>query len=445
MKKALAASLIIFFLLSQFTTISLGEREAFACGVAAPISHLLGRTYLTSYSQWIEKLSGEQPVRIAGVPHQLLTRFTPAMFRTQSQNARAFDFVEQQVRHWYHASQISIHEYPIWDFTAKNLIVEIPGAMTPDEIVILSAHLDSTSIQSSYDYAPGADDNGTGSAALLEAARLLRNYRFNRTLRLIWFTGEEQGLYGSNYYTISPDANLNQVIGVVNLDMFGYDGDSDRCFELHVGTLAASDAIGQCFTSTISAYGFDLQYDYITAGATRASDHRPFWDAYVGAVEVLENAYNNASGTCVGVDSNPNYHKVTDTIANMHPGYAFEIAKAAIATAANLAGASETCLAGTAPQFNSADVLTGGINLAWGTVQEALGYRVLRSSERCEGEIDRSVDLAQSNWVDHALSHNQVYHYWVEAISPNGCFSLPSGCATLTAQMRVQYFPMVEK
>lgn len=445
MKKFTAASLIILFLLSVFTSIGRGEQQAFACGVQAPVSQLLGRTYLPAYSQWIEKLSGAQSVRIAGSPFQLLTRYTAAMFRNQSANARAFDYIEQQVRHWYHAYQVSIHEYPIWDFTGKNLIVEIPGAVAPDEVVILSAHLDSTSVQSSYDYAPGADDNATGAAALLEAARLLRNVRFNRTIRLIWFTGEEQGLYGSNYYSISPSATLNKVIGVVNLDMFGYDGDSDHCFELHVGTLAASDAVGQCFASSISAYGLGLTYDYITEGATRASDHRVFWDAGVGAVEVLENVYDNPSGTCQGRDANPNYHKVTDTIANMHPAYAFEIAKAGIATTANLAGALETCMAGATPQFNTADVLPGSISLSWNALPGAAGYRVFRSIQGCEGEIERSVDVANPVWVDHALSHNRLYTYWVEALSPNGCFSLPSGCAVLQAQMFTHYFPMLEK
>lgn len=445
MKKSATASLIIFFLLSQFTTTSLGEREAFACGVQAPVSQLLGRTTLPAYSQWIEKLSGEQLVKIAGSPLYLRTRYTAAMFRNQAANARAFDYIEQQVRHWYHTSQVSVHEYPIWDYTGKNLIVEIPGVVTPDEIVILSAHLDSTSMQSSYDYAPGADDNATGSAALLEAARLLRNVRFNRTIRLIWFTGEEQGLYGSSNYVKDINLSLSQVVGVVNMDMFGYDKNGDFCFELHVGTLAASDAVGQCFASSINAYGLDLSYDYITEGATRASDHRPFWDAGVGAVEVLENVNNNPSGVCPGADINPNYHKVTDTIANMHPVYAFEIAKAGIATTANLAGALETCFSGNALQFTSADVEPGSISLTWDAIQGSAGFRVFRSSERCEGEIERSMDVASPFWVDHTLSHNQLYYYWVEALSPNGCFSMPSGCATLQAQMFTHYFPMVEK
>ena len=61
-----------------------------------------------------------------------------------------------------------------------------------------------TSIPTSFDpwhLAPGAEDNASGSAALLEAARLFNRYRFERTLQIIWFTGEEQGLLGSLAFT----------------------------------------------------------------------------------------------------------------------------------------------------------------------------------------------------------------------------------------------------
>jgi hypothetical protein len=77
-----------------------------------------------------------------------------------------------------------------------NTVGELTGSEKPDEIVILGAHLDS------WDLAQGTTDNGTGSCAVLEAARLLNksNVRPRRTVRFVLFTGEEQGLFGSKAY-----------------------------------------------------------------------------------------------------------------------------------------------------------------------------------------------------------------------------------------------------
>ena len=77
-----------------------------------------------------------------------------------------------------------------------NTVGELTGSEKPDEFVILGAHLDS------WDLAQGTTDNGTGTCAVLEAARLLNksNVRPRRTVRFVLFTGEEQGLFGSKAY-----------------------------------------------------------------------------------------------------------------------------------------------------------------------------------------------------------------------------------------------------
>ena len=77
-----------------------------------------------------------------------------------------------------------------------NTVADIRGSEKPDEMVILGAHLDS------WDLGTGSTDNGTGSMAVLEAARALAklNLKPKRTIRFVLFTGEEQGLYGSEEY-----------------------------------------------------------------------------------------------------------------------------------------------------------------------------------------------------------------------------------------------------
>lgn len=446
--KILAVSLVILFLLNQFSSPAVSKQGDYTCGYSGLIDGMLTRTNTTAYTNWIKRLSGEVPVSIAGQQTSLETRYTPAMFLAQSTNARAFEYVEQQVRRLLLDSQVAQHAYTIYyvpNYTAKNLVVDLRGTVFPDEVVVLSAHLDSISSSPWMD-APGADDNATGAAALLEAARLLRNGHFKRTIRLIWFTGEEQGLKGSYAYVNDPAVDTSQIVGDINLDMFGYDADDDHCFELHVGTLPASNTVGQCITSAINAYNLDLNYDYITSGAIGASDHAAFWSKNIGAVEVLENySDNQLAGGCAGRDVNPNYHKITDTLANMHPAYAFEIARAGIAAAAGLAEPINLCLNGSAPILTDATTLLGSISLSWDAVKNASGYRVFRSSEACGGDIEQTADVPDTSWEDRRIVDGRTYYYWVEAFSPEGCFSLSDGCAVLQAEAFSTYLPTIHK
>jgi carboxypeptidase Q len=98
-----------------------------------------------------------------------------------------------------------------------NTVGEIRGSERPDEVVLIGAHLDS------WDLGTGATDNGTGSIAVLEAARVLgalkaSGVRPRRTIRFAFFTGEEQGLYGSQYYALAHAPELPRFQSVLVLD-----------------------------------------------------------------------------------------------------------------------------------------------------------------------------------------------------------------------------------
>jgi leucyl aminopeptidase len=321
---------------------ALGAQPLVECGYDAGVAALLDPITQDSWSAWVKKLSGAEPVTVGGATTTITTRFSPNLFG-DGHPSPAYDFVREQVLAWYPAAQVEEQVYYAYSNGTyqpwKNLILTIPGGTYPEQSAILSAHLDSTN-PSNTSAAPGADDNATGAAALLEAARVLQGHALPRTLRLIWFTGEEQGLLGSHAYAISH--NLSGLQGVVNLDMAGYDGDGDRCFELHVGTQLASDAVGQCFAHALAAYGSPLNplsYDYLTNAATTRSDHSSFWSQGVGAVEVLENFFTATSpGGCGETyDFSPNYHRSTDTFDQVTLPFAYDTARAAIAAAFSLA------------------------------------------------------------------------------------------------------------
>ena len=356
-----------------------------ACAENPVTTAILGDANSESYIQLLKSLSGEIPVTIAGQPDQVIyTRYAPAM-ASNNVRARAIPWMLEQLNGWLQPEQIEQDGFKFTAnsilYTTQNLIATFPGTVHPEEVVILSAHFDSTSTNPLW-LAPGAEDNASGTAALLEAARILRYYRFDRTLKLVWFNAEEQGLDGSQAYV--TDHPTNNIVGVVNLDMFGYDSNSDGCFELHVGTLPASNTVGQCFAQTIESNSLPLTFDYILSGAETGSDHSTFWNKGIGAVEVLENYSNQFLPTgCSNSDPSPFYHLTTDYTVHMNLPVTFDIARAGIATAANLAGPVGVCY-DTLPMLTFLG-LPGVNQICWVAPPAAQSYHLERSTTAAPG------------------------------------------------------------
>jgi len=122
------------------------------------------------------------------------------------------------------------HVYEHWGVDWKNVVGNIPGAYDPEKVVILSAHLDSTSAKR-LRYAPGANDNASGCAALLEAARILSKHRFEKSVRFLIFAEEETRQNGSRAYVEGIEGSGEEIIGAINMDMIAYGG-SDKALDL---------------------------------------------------------------------------------------------------------------------------------------------------------------------------------------------------------------------
>lgn len=104
-----------------------------------------------------------------------------------------------------------------------NVIAEVRGTSKPAEVILVGAHFDAVPL------APGADDNGTGTAALLEIARILKNASPQRTIRFAFFTLEEAGLVGSTKYAAdlreAIQSGKEKIVGMISMDMLGYYSD----------------------------------------------------------------------------------------------------------------------------------------------------------------------------------------------------------------------------
>ncbi len=139
---------------------------------------------------------------------------------------------------------------------SRNVVGEIPGAIDPSKIIVIGGHYDSINGSGSSQPAPGADDNASGTAGVMEAARVLALHGpYRHTLRFIDFSGEEIGLYGSSYSASLSDDLDEDVIAMLNLDMIAYRSASDTrdvdfiTSNSHPGLIDFCDAMGALYVS----------------------------------------------------------------------------------------------------------------------------------------------------------------------------------------------------
>lgn len=108
---------------------------------------------------------------------------------------------------------------------SENILAFIEGSEKPEEIVVLSAHYDHVGVKNGEVY-NGADDDGSGTVALLEIAQAFQKAKKEghgpkRSILFLHVTGEEHGLHGSRYYTENPLFPLKNTVADVNIDMIG--------------------------------------------------------------------------------------------------------------------------------------------------------------------------------------------------------------------------------
>ena len=232
---------------------SLLDSQEKACQYHPDVADMLAETQQFRWVRWIEALSGVRPVKTSEGEGNILTRSSLVMFEPdQAPDAFTYLIETLQGMGFQENRDFEIHTYNFPyedrhpDRNWKILILTFPGTdpLLREEKVLMVAHLDSISDQETI-LAPGADDNASGAAGLLEAASVLRHYQFERTIHLIWFSGEEYSRVGSEHFVEDYADWLPDIVGVINPDMFAFDWDNDHCFEVHAGTLPGSQRIGE--------------------------------------------------------------------------------------------------------------------------------------------------------------------------------------------------------
>jgi Zn-dependent M28 family amino/carboxypeptidase len=178
--------------------------------------------------------------------HSLSTHFTAAA-----------EWVRDRLQSWGYAVQLPV--ITVGSGTSLNVVADKPGFGTAArELIIVTAHLDSVNSAGGVNApAPGADDNASGSAGVLEIARVISTEALQHDLRFILFGGEEQGLHGSIQYVQGlPAVDRSRIRAVINMDM--------------IATLNTP-------TPTVILEGASISQSVMTSLATAATTYTPLW------------------------------------------------------------------------------------------------------------------------------------------------------------------------
>jgi Zn-dependent M28 family amino/carboxypeptidase len=229
--------------------------------------------------------------------------------------------------------QVSFQDVSIPGGTTLNIVADKRGlGGEPRSVVLVSAHLDSVNHpdpsqpEDPAAPAPGADDNGSGSAGLLEIARVLKDQSIAQDLRLILFGGEEQGLFGSTHYVDQlPASERARIKSVVNMDMIAVVNTRSPAVLLEGG-----DPVSKKMIAGLSSAAHS--YTRLTVNTSldpHDSDHCPFIDARVPAVLTIEG----------NDEANENVHSANDTLVHINHDLAMEILRMNTAFVASEIGA----------------------------------------------------------------------------------------------------------
>jgi photosystem II stability/assembly factor-like uncharacterized protein len=204
-----------------------------------------------------------------------------------------------------------------------NVVATIPGTKRPEDIYIMCGHYDCIS-QTPETYAPGADDNGTGTIATLEAARVLRQHNFEGTIRFVCFSREEQGLIGSKAYVKEAYQRGDNIVAALNFDMIGYSDIKPE--DVDIICNSTSQWLGDAYQEATALYVPDLSVVRHTASYV-GSDNSSFWDY----------GYSSFCGIEDASIKNPNYHRTSDRVSTIDFTFYTKVVKGAVATLATLA------------------------------------------------------------------------------------------------------------
>ena len=227
----------------------------------------------------------------------------------------------------------------VGEYVMRNVVATLPGkGPNKNRIYLMIAHYDSIASKTpGWDggwrrmAAPGASDNASGVAEMLETARILSQQDFDFTVRFIAFSGEELFLFGSKHYARLVQERGDDIAGVINFDLLGHDPDGN--LDIHVLGDEGSQWLVNAFGAAAERYKIPIDLRLKNDPSFIYSDHSPFWDIGIPAVMVAEESSLDAPD-----ESTEYIHSQEDDLTKISIPLLGELAiKLAVATLAELA------------------------------------------------------------------------------------------------------------
>lgn len=278
------------------------------------VTSILSQVSIDSLMYRAEEISGYRGVIVNGVLDTIFSRH-----RNRPGNELAYRYIMQK----FISFGLEVDSQKFGSL-GKNALAIQPGIVYPHRYFILCAHYDG---MPNLNMAPAADDDGSGVATVLEAARILSQYDFEYTIVYAIWDEEEQGLVGSNAYATMAFNNYDTIMGVINMDAIAWDGNNDSVARIHVKPIADSESLGDSLYIMNERYDIGLKLIINNPGATY-SDHASFWNKGFSALLFIEDWDN---------DPNPQYHTVRDSVTYFNASYYHRTSKLAIAAISSLA------------------------------------------------------------------------------------------------------------
>ena len=226
-------------------------------GYSPRIDSISNLVTLQTLSLLNRELSGDTATIIGGVPYTILSRHSSSVH-----NPKAAQFILERFQSYGLTAR-----YMDYRSSGTNIIATKIGTKYPNQKYIICGHYDN---MPSGSLAPGADDNASGTCAVMEAARLLAPYSFDYTLIFVAFDEEELGLIGSRAYADSSYNRGDSIKGVLNFDMITWDGNNDNKLNIYSNSASVN------FTNT-AKYCFNVYQPVldpvISVGNMSGSDH----------------------------------------------------------------------------------------------------------------------------------------------------------------------------
>jgi hypothetical protein len=211
----------------------------------------------------------------------------------------------------------------------RNVIAIKRGLFYPDSVIMLGGHYDSIVLGTGANpsvWAPGADDNASGTAAALEAAKILAEHRFEATIQFACWDAEEIGLVGSTSYAQKLAQRKRPLSFYMNFDMIGNLDRNDPEWDVTIFTDERARPYAEFIAEVARLYTPLVPY---IPGNSGGSDHRPFQLLGYPALYVQEG------------DFSPHWHRPTDTLENMNFEYMRDVVRTGVAAAIHLAGLAD--------------------------------------------------------------------------------------------------------